>query len=43
MRGFEEINIASHLDAQNTNQEINDRGWRNNKINSMTIYFYKTN
>ena len=37
-----EINIESQLKTQIENQEMKESGWRFNKINSMTIFFYKT-
>ena len=36
------INITFPLEHQNQQQEMKDSGWRFDKINSMTIYFYKT-
>ena len=36
------INVVSALDHQIQQQEMKDSGWRFDKINSMTIYFYKT-
>ena len=36
------INIVSPLEYQIQQQEMKDSGWRFDKINSMTIYFYKT-
>ena len=36
------INVLSPLEYQKQ-QEMKDSGWRFDKINSMTIYFYKTN
>ena len=36
------INVVSALDHQIQQQELKDGGWRFDKINSMTIYFYKT-
>ena len=36
------INILSPLEYQIQQQEMKDSGWRFDKINSMTIYFYKT-
>ena len=36
------INIISPLEHQIQQQEMKDSGWRFDKINSMTIYFYKT-
>ena len=43
MRDNEEVNIQGQLDAQITNQEMKDTGWRYNEIHSMTTNFYKTN
>ena len=37
------INILTALEYQKQQQEMKDSGWRFDKINSMTIYFYKTN
>ena len=37
------IDIKSPLDDQIQQQQMKDSGWRFDKINSMTIYFYKTN
>ena len=36
-------NITFPLERQIQQQEMKDSGWRFDKINSMTIYFYKTN
>ena len=36
------FDIVSQLDYQIPQQEIKDSGWRFDKINSMTIYFYQT-
>ena len=36
------IDVRSPLELQIQHQEMKDSGWRFNKINSMTIYFYKT-
>ena len=36
------INVVSSLENQIQQQEMKDSGWRFDKINSMTIYFYKT-
>ena len=36
------IDIVSSLDHQIQQQEMKDSGWRFDKINSMTIYFYET-
>ena len=37
------IDVVSPLEHQKQQQEMKDSGWRFDKINSMTIYFYKTN
>ena len=37
------IDIRSPLEHQIQQQEMKDSGWRFDKINSMTIFFYKTN
>ena len=39
----DKIGIRSPLEYQIQQQEMKDSGWRFDKINSMTIYFYKTN
>ena len=36
------IDVISPLEYQIQQQEMKDSGWRFNKINSMTVYFYKT-
>ena len=36
------IDVKSPLEHQNQQQEMKDSGWRLDKINSMTVYFYKT-
>ena len=36
------IDVKSPLEHQIQQQEMKDSGWRFDKINSMTIYFYKT-
>ena len=36
------INVVSPLEYQIQQQEMKDSGWRFDKINSMTIYFYET-
>ena len=36
------INITFPLERQIQQQEMKDSGWRFDKLNSMTIYFYKT-
>ena len=38
----DKIDIKSPLELQIQQQEMKDSGWRFNKINSMTKYFYKT-
>ena len=40
---IDHINIIFPLERQIQQQEMKDSGWRFDKINSMTIYFYKTN
>ena len=40
---LDKINIISSLEFQIQQQEMKDSGWRFEKINSMTINFYKTN
>ena len=40
---LDNINITFPLERQIQQQEMRDSGWRFDKINSMTIYFYKTN
>ena len=35
-------NVVSPLENQLQQQEMKDSGWRFDKINSMTVYFYKT-
>ena len=39
---IENIDVKSPLEHQIEQQEMKDFGWRFDKINSMTIYFYKT-
>ena len=39
---LDNINVVSSLEHQIQQQEMKDSGWRFVKINSMTIYFYKT-
>ena len=39
---IDNIDIKSPLEHQIQIQELKDCGWRFDKINSMTIYFYKT-
>ena len=40
---IDNISITFPLEHQIQKQEMKDSGWRFNKINSMTIYFYETN
>ena len=40
---IDKIDVKSPLEHQIQQQEMKDSGWRFDKINSMTIYFYKTN
>ena len=40
---LDKIDIRSPLEHQKQQQEMKDSGWRFDKNNSMTIYFYKTN
>ena len=40
---IDNINIKSPLEHQIQKHEMKDSGWRFDKINSMTIYFYETN
>ena len=40
---IDNINITLSLERQIQQQEMKDSGWRFDKVNSMTIYFYKTN
>ena len=40
---LDNIDVVSPLEQQKQQQEMKDSGWRFDKINSMTIYFYKTN
>ena len=40
---LDNINVVSSSEYQIQQQEMKDSGWRFDKINSMTIYFYKTN
>ena len=42
-RDIDNIDIRSPLEHQIQKQELKDSGWRFDKINSMTIYFYVTN
>ena len=39
---LDKIDIKSPLQHQIQQQEMKDSGWRFDKINSMTIYFYRT-
>ena len=39
---IDNIDVKSALEHQIQRQEMKDSGWRFDKINSMTIYFYKT-
>ena len=39
---LDKIDIKSPVEHQVQQQEMKDSGWRFDKINSMTIYFYKT-
>ena len=39
---LEKIDIKSLSEHQKQQQEMKDSGWRFDKINSMTVYFYKT-
>ena len=36
------IDVVSPVEYQKQQQEMKDSGWRFDKINSMTVYFYKT-
>ena len=40
---LDNIDVISPLEYQKQQQELKDSAWRFDKINSMTIYFYKTN
>ena len=40
---IDNIDVRSPLEHQIQQQEMKDSGWRFDKINSMTVYFYKTN
>ena len=42
-RDLESIDVVSPFEHQKQQQEMKNSGWRFDKINSMTIYFYKTN
>ena len=39
---IDNINVKSPLEHQIQQQEMTDSGWRFDKINSVTVYFYKT-
>ena len=39
---IDNIDVKSPLEHQIQPQEMKDSGWRFDKINSMTVYFYKT-
>ena len=39
---LDKIDVVSPLDYQIQQQQMKDSGWRFDKINSMTVYFYKT-
>ena len=39
---LDNIDVVSQLDYQLLQQKMKDSGWRFDKINSMTIYFYQT-
>ena len=39
---IDNIDVKSPLEHQIQQQEMKDSGWRFDKINSMTVYFYKT-
>ena len=39
---IDNIDIKSPLEQQIQNQEMKSSGWNFDKVNSMTIYFYKT-
>ena len=39
---LDKIDVVSPLKHQIQQQEMKDRGWRFDKINSMTLYFYQT-
>ena len=40
---LDNIDVVSPLEHQKRQQEMKDSGWRFDKINRMTVYFYKTN
>ena len=40
---LDNIDVVSELDYQILQQELKDSGWGFHKINSMTVYFFKTN
>ena len=39
---LDNFDVKSPLERQIQQQEVKDSGWRFDKINSMTVYFYKT-
>ena len=39
---IDNIDVKSPLEHQMQQQKVKDSGWRFDKINSMTLYFYKT-
>ena len=39
---LDKIDVRSPLEHQIQQQEMKDSGWRFDKLNSMTVYFYKT-
>ena len=39
---IDNIDVVSPLEHQKQQQELEDSGWRFDKINSLTVYFYKT-
>ena len=39
---IDNIDVGSPLEHQKQQQQMKDSGWRFDKINSMTIYFYKS-
>ena len=40
---IDKLDVISPFEYQKQQQEMRDSGWRVDKINSMTVYFYKTN
>ena len=40
--GIDNIDVTFEIERKIQRQEIKDLGWSFDKINSMTIYFYKT-